>query len=88
MTVSTGFLANWIKPVSETLKKPYEQMVGQLPEACHVHMDETRWKERGKPEWVWAFKTALVTVFTIARTRGKRSIGGGTGEGIRGDSIL
>ncbi|MDR3123123.1 MAG: transposase [Treponema sp.] len=41
--------------MSESLKKPYEE----LAEAGHIHVDETGWKERGKLEWVWVFRLAL-----------------------------
>jgi transposase len=39
--VSTGFLINQIKLVSESLKESYEELAGQLPEAEHLHADET-----------------------------------------------
>jgi transposase len=82
--VSRGFLANRVKQVSETLKKPYEQMAGQLPEGGHVHVDETGWKENGKLEWVWAFRSAAVTVFKIAGSRGSEVLEAVLGKGYGG----
>ncbi|MDR0709109.1 MAG: transposase [Spirochaetaceae bacterium] len=59
-------------------------MEEQIPEAGHVHVDETGWKERGKLEWVWAFRTGLVTVFKIAGTRGSEALGKVLGKGYGG----
>jgi hypothetical protein len=82
--VSRGFLVNQIGQVSETLKKPYEQMAEQLGGTEHLHVDETGWKENGKLEWVWAFKAALVTVFKIVGTRGSEVLEKVLGEGYGG----
>jgi transposase len=82
--VSRGFLTKEVKRVSEVLKKPYEELREQLPEAGHIHVDETGWKESGKLEWVWVFKTALVTVFTIAGTRGSEVLEEVLGKGYEG----
>jgi hypothetical protein len=49
-----------------------------------VHVDETGWKERGKLEWVWVFRSALATVFTIAGTRGSEILGAILGKGYEG----
>jgi transposase len=49
-----------------------------------VHVDETGWKERGKLEWVWVFKTALATVFTIAGRRGSEVLEEVLGKGYAG----
>ena len=82
--VSTGFLVNQIKQVSEALKEPYEKLAGQIPEAEHVHVDETGWKERGKQEWVWVFRGAQVTVFKIAVSRGSEVLETVMGKGYEG----
>jgi hypothetical protein len=82
--VSRGFLAGQVEAVSESLKKPYEELAGQLPEAGHIHVDETGWKEKGKLEWVWEFRGALVTVFTIAWKRGSEVLEAVLGKGYRG----
>jgi transposase len=86
--VSRGFLAGQIEAVSESIKKPYEEPAEHLPEAGHVHADETGRKESGKPEWVWMFRTAMVTVFRIAGKRGSEVLGEVLGKRVRGDTIL
>ena len=82
--VSTGFLAKQVEQVSETLKKPYEELVEQLPEAEHLHVDETGWKKSGKLEWVWVFRGALATVFKIAGKRGSEVLETVLGKGYAG----
>jgi hypothetical protein len=64
------------------LKKPYEELAGQIPEAGHLHVDETGWKEKGKLEWV--FRAALVTVFRIAGKRGSEVLEKVIGAGYAG----
>jgi hypothetical protein len=51
--VSRGFLANCSgepgKRGKRNLKEaPYEELVKQVPEAGHVHVDETGWKESSR----------------------------------------
>jgi hypothetical protein len=82
--VSTGFLAKEVKQVSESLKEPDEELTEQQSEAGHMHVDETGWKESGKLEWVWAFRTALVTVFKIAGTGGSEVLEKVLGKGYAG----
>jgi hypothetical protein len=73
-----------IKQVSESLKESYEGLAGQLPKAEHLHADETGWKENGELEWVWVFRTALVTVFKIALSRGSGVLETALGKGYEG----
>ena len=84
ITVSTGFLAKHIEQVSETMKKPYEELAEQVVKAKHLHVDETGWKEKGKLEWVWVFRAALVTVFKIAGKRGREVLEIVLGKGYAG----
>jgi transposase len=82
--VSAGFLAEQIKQASETMKKAYEELGGQLPESGHPHADETGWKECGKLEWVWVFRGDLATVFRIAESRGSEVLETVLGKGYEG----
>ena len=45
--VSRGFLVKQIRKVSESLKQPYDDLVQQLPDEKHLHIDETGSKENG-----------------------------------------
>ena len=70
INVSTGFLAKQIRKTSEALKKPYAELVEQLPKEDHLHIDETGHKENGKPHWIWCFRAKGFTVFRIDASRG------------------
>jgi len=65
LQVSTGFLAKQVRKASAALKAPYDLLVERLPEAEHVHSDETGGKESGKSRWIWCFCGNDFTVFHI-----------------------
>jgi transposase len=68
--VSTGFLAKQICKASNALKKPYEELVEQLPKEAHLHVDETGHKKNGKLHWTWCFRGKEFTLFHIDKSRG------------------
>jgi hypothetical protein len=68
--VSTGFLAKQIRKVSDALKKPYEELLEQLPKEAHHHIDETGHKKNGKLHWTWCFRSKRFTLFRIDASRG------------------
>ncbi len=55
-----------------------------LPQAAVVNADETRWPQAGQTQWLWVVVTGLVTVFTIAASRGSRVIKELLGEDYTG----
>jgi hypothetical protein len=65
LKVSTGFLVKQICKASDALKEPYDNLVGQLPQAGHLHVDETGSKENGESRWTWCLRGADFTVFHI-----------------------
>jgi transposase len=65
LKVSTGFLAKQAHKASAALKSPYERLAGQLPQAEHVHSDETGGQENGKSRWIWCLRGNDFTVFHI-----------------------
>jgi len=64
------------------------QPVGELAQAVRAvrvaNADETRWQQAGKTCWLWVVVTHLVTVFTIAQSRGAAVIKGLLGEDFAG----
>jgi transposase len=68
--ISTGFLAKQIRKVSKALKKPYEELLEQLPKEPHLHVDESGHKENGKLGWTWCFRGKKFTLFHIDKSRG------------------
>lgn len=51
--------------------------------AATVHADETGWREDKKRAWMWVFATSVVTLFVIARSRGRKVLEK-TLEGFKG----
>ena len=50
---STGFLAKQVHKASAAMEKPYQELVKQLPNEQHLHIDETGGKENGQKRWTW-----------------------------------
>ena len=69
LAISTGFLVKQVGKASEALKAPYDNLVGRLPLAGHLHVDETGSKENGKSRWAWCFRGKGFTVFHIDPSR-------------------
>lgn len=53
VTISRGQLAKVIAKVSEALAKPYDELLGRLPDEPVVNVDETCHKDRGQLLWTW-----------------------------------
>jgi hypothetical protein len=84
LNVSTGFLAKQVCKASAALKQPYDRLVERLPDAGHVHSDETGFKENGERRWTWCFRAGDFTVFHIDRSRGSAVLEGLLGSAFDG----
>ena len=69
LQVSTGFLVKQVDKVSEAVKPAYNKLVEKLPNASHLHIDETGNKENGENRWTWCFRGKDEIVFHIAHSR-------------------
>jgi transposase len=72
LTVSLGAIAKMERRVSQTVAAPVEEARRYITEQDFLHQDESSWKEGHTGErkaWLWIARTALVTVFKIARHR-------------------
>jgi transposase len=66
------------------LAAPVAAVQATLPQAPVANADETRWPRAGQTQWLWVVVTGLVTVFTIAASRGSRVIKELLGEDYAG----
>ncbi len=66
------------------LAAPVAVVQAMLPAAPVANADETRWPQAGHTQWLWVVVTGLVTVFTIAASRGSRVIKDLLGEEYTG----
>ena len=55
-TVSRGYLAKIIQKVSQSLERPYEELLERIPLEATLNVDETGHKDNGKRFWTWVFK--------------------------------
>lgn len=69
LTISRGQLAKIIAKVSRALERPYEELLGDLPEQAVLNVDETGHKHNGQQHWTWCFRAGLYTLFKIDPTR-------------------
>jgi transposase len=67
--VTKGCLSRALNRVSESVKRPVEELVAELPSQKVTYVDESSHKENGILMWVWTFVAAGFTVFVISQTR-------------------
>lgn len=70
--VSRGYLRKVIQKVSESLERPYEELLERLPLETKLNVDETGHKENGDKFWTWVFKADLYVLFKIDKSRGSK----------------
>src|SRR5262245_45843804 len=69
LTISRGQLAKIVAKVSRALERPYEELLGDLPDQAVLNVDETGHKRNGQQHWTWCFRAGLYTLFKIDPTR-------------------
>ena len=70
--VSTGYIANVVRDVSDSLAAPFEDFAAIVCNSVHLHCDETGLKKNGKKHWVWVFRSNNATVFKVTSSRGSQ----------------
>jgi len=70
--VSRGYLRKVIEKVSQSLEKPYAELLERLPLETKVNVDETGHKENKEKFWTWVFKADLYVLFKIDKSRGSQ----------------
>jgi transposase len=72
LPISLGAVDALCQATGAALAEPVAEVARTLPAAAVVNVDETGWKERGQRCWLWVAVSALVTVFTLAPSRGRK----------------
>jgi transposase len=70
LTISTGMIARLERRGAAELAAPVEELRQYVRDAAVAHIDETSWWRGQDKAWLWGAVTRLVTVFTIATSRG------------------
>jgi transposase len=82
--VSVGTVCAVQQQVSDALAQPHEEIAQRVRAAAVKNVDETGWKQAGKPCWLWAAVTATALLFVIHRRRGQDGLRALLGEGPSG----
>jgi len=70
LTISTGMIARLERQGAAELEAPVGELRQYVRDAASAHIDETSWWQGQDKAWLWGAVTRLVTVFTIATSRG------------------
>ncbi len=83
LRLSTGTINQCIHEAGRACEPLEEQLLEKLRSARLLYADETSWKQKGLPYWLWAFKTAQTVLFTISH-RTKETVQRILGEDFTG----
>lgn len=67
LSVSVGGIANILERASCALAGPCDEVEATVKTALVAYLDETGWREKGKPFHLWIVVTAMAVLFRIAR---------------------
>jgi transposase len=70
LSISIGMIARLERQGAAELAAPVEELREHVRQAGSAHIDETSWKQGRDKAWLWVAVTRMVTVFTIATSRG------------------
>ncbi len=68
--MSVGTISPLEQATTEALAAPIEEARTYVHEQEVAHLDETSWRQRNKPAWLWVAVTSWVTVFVVRMSRG------------------
>jgi transposase len=69
---------------AQALAAPVAELAAAVRQADAVHADETGWRQAGQRQWLWVVVASLMTVFTLAASRGSGVIKGLLGADFGG----
>jgi transposase len=69
VTISRGQLSKIVAKVTQSLEKPYAELLELLPSVAVAQVDETGHKDKGDAWWTWCFRTELFTLYHIDARR-------------------
>ncbi len=71
LDITTAGLSSIVIRVSNIFKDVYEEILQDISIGITLHADETGWRVKGRPWWLWVFGTEESAYFTIDKSRGK-----------------
>jgi transposase len=70
LEISTAGLSRHVIKVSVLMQDVYEEILQDIQVGVTLFADETGWRVRGIPWWLWVFGTERSAYYTVDRTRG------------------
>jgi transposase len=83
LSISLGMICRLERQAAAELEAPVEELREHVREAASAHIDETSWWQGRDKAWLWVAVTRMVTVFTIATSRGSEVARGMLGTAAR-----
>ena len=87
INISDAHIYKMLKNTANKLFNKYEKDIQLLRASPFVHADETGMRVNGQNFWLWVFTNNKTTVFTITKTRSKKTINKILGEKYFGTII-
>lgn len=82
--ISVGTVCNLEREVSEAIAPAHAEAVEAIQQADVKFADETGWKRKGMPCWLWTAATLQVVAFSVHAKRSARALAAFLGETITG----
>jgi Transposase IS66 family/Family of unknown function (DUF6444)/zinc-finger binding domain of transposase IS66 len=82
--LAVGSVDGLCRATASALAEPVAELAAAIRDVPVAHADETGWKQAGQRQWLWVVTTTLLTVFTLAASRGRGVITGLLGEDFGG----
>jgi transposase len=87
LTITDAHIYKMLKNTSNKLSNEYEKDIQLIRASPFVHADETGMRVNGQNYWLWVFTNNKTTIFTITKTRSKKTINKILGENYSGTII-
>jgi len=84
LRLSPGGLTQALARVAGKLEPAYENLLARLRAGPCVHSDETSWWVGGPGHWLWVFANRTLTVYRVAKGRGRNIVVETLGENFPG----
>lgn len=65
ITLSVGTINQCIHELGRAVEPVEEQLIEEVKKSDLLHADETPWKQKGQPFWLWVFCTSTVALYVI-----------------------
>lgn len=84
LRLSPGGLTQALERMAGKLEPAYQNLMAQLRAGPCVHSDETSWWVGGPGYWLWVFASKGITVYQVAKGRGRSIVAAALGEHFEG----